>query len=481
MFFKSIRFSLTLWYSVTLAIILVLFSSFLYLTIRAELYREVDQELLTIAEALASPTMEPFRNSAPLVFDQVLEDFLGPKITSKYVQLFDDGGRLTSRSKNLQDVRFELPKSAIRDASQGEVVYDTAFSPELHSIRTIIFPVIVDGKLLNIVRVGSSLKNATETLNKILLIFSVLIPLSLVLLSYGGWFLAGRALKPVDLITKSAQKISAENMSHRLEIVNPEDEIGRLAATFNATLARLENSFNRTRQFTADVSHELRTPLTILRGGTEVGLKWAKEPEEFREIFRSNMEEIKRMTEIIEYLLEQSRAEEGQLSLRLEELDLREILLELIQQLRLIAVDKNISLAFEGDSSVYVRGDRLRLRQLFLNLLDNALSYTEAGGAIRVQLDRDADQAWVAVIDNGPGMAEEHLPYIFDRFYRVDKARNRAHGGSGLGLALVKSFVEAHGGKVDVMSELGKGSVFTVHLPLLVRDVSENPPTSSPS
>ncbi|HEY6007799.1 MAG TPA: heavy metal sensor histidine kinase [Geobacteraceae bacterium] len=467
MFFKSIRFTLTLWYSVTLAIILVLFCSFLYLTIKKQLYQEVDQEILTIAEALASPTLEPFRNSAPLVFDQVLEDFLGPKAAGKYVQLFDSAGRVTSRSKNLQDVRLPLSGDDLRDASLGNVTYDTAQGVEKYPIRTITLPVFSDGKFDNVVRVGASLKNATVTLDKIRLIILILIPASLLLLSYGGWFLAGRALKPVDLITKSAQKISAENMSHRLEVVNPGDEIGRLAAAFNDTLARLENSFNRTRQFSTDVSHELRTPLTILRGGTEVGLKWAKEPEEFRELFRSNLEEIHRMTEIIEYLLDQSRADEGVLPLHLEELDLRDTINDLVQQLRLLSDDKGVSLVFEGDKSVCVRGDRLRLRQMFLNLLDNALKYTPAGGAIRVQLDCDASQAWVAVIDTGPGIAAEHLPYLFDRFYRVDKARNREHGGSGLGLALVRAFAEAHGGKVDVMSEVGKGSVFTVHLPLL--------------
>jgi heavy metal sensor kinase len=467
LFFKSIRFTLTLWYSVTLAIILVLFCSFLYLTIRKGLYQEVDQEILTIAEALASPTLEPFRNSAPLVFDQVLEDFLGSKAAGKYVQLFDNAGRLTSRSKNLQEVRLPLSRDALQEASHGRVSYGVSQVAEKYPIRTVILPVFTDGRLDTVVRVGASLKGATITLDKIRLIIVILVPASLILLSYGGWFLAGRALKPVDLITRSARKISAENMSQRLEVVNPRDEIGRLATTFNDTLSRLENSFNRARQFSTDVSHELRTPLTILYGGTEVGLKWAKEPEEFREIFRSNLEEIRRMTEIIEYLLEQSRAEEGILSLHLEELDLRDVLLDLVQHLRLLAADKGVSLSFEGERPARVRGDRLRLRQMFLNLLDNALKYTPSDGAIRVQLDCDAREVRVAVIDTGPGIPAEHLPYLFDRFYRVDRARNREHGGSGLGLALVRSFAEAHGGKVDVMSEVGGGSVFTVHLPLI--------------
>jgi heavy metal sensor kinase len=467
LFFKSIRIKLTLLYSVTLAIVLALFSSFLYLTIREELYREVDRDITAVAEALASPTMEPFRNSAPAVFDQVLEDFIGPKIAGKYVQLYDSAGRITSRSKNLQDINFPLSKGAIKKVLSGTTIYDSNTVPRLEPLRTIAFPIFADERVVGIVRVAASLRDAAETLDKILLVFFVLFPVSLLLLTYGGWFLAGRALKPVDVITQSARRISAENLSQRLEVVNPDDEIGKLAVTFNATLERLENAFNREKQFSTDVSHELRTPLTILQGGTEVGLKWAKEPEEFREILQSNLEEIAKMTEIIEYLLEQSRAEEENFSISGEEIELRELLLDLNQQLKCLAQDKNLALHFDCECPAKVRGDALRLRQMFLNILDNAIKYTPSGGAVRVQLDADTTQAWVTIIDTGAGIPSEHLSFIFDRFYRVDKARNREHGGSGLGLALVKSIAKAHGGRIEVLSEVGKGSVFTVYLPLL--------------
>lgn len=466
MIFKSIRFTLTLWYSVTLAVILVLFSSFLYLTIRKQLYEEADRELLTIAEAVASPTLEPFRKSAPSVIDQVLEDFIGPKITGKFVQILNSYGKVYSRSKNLKEFTLPLTRAASQGARLGKITYETTKAPGLYPIRSITFPLFTEGRLTWIVQVGSSLEGATDTLDKILLIFYVSIPLSLLLLCYGGWFLAGRALKPVDLITRSAQKITAENLSHRLEVVNPKDEIGRLAETFNSTLARLENSFKRTRQFSADVSHELRTPLTILRGETEVGLKWAKEPEEFRELLQSNLDEIKRMSDIIEYLLDLSRLEEGELPLNIQEVDLTEFLHDLVQQVKLLAEKKRVGLTFEGNTPVCVIGDRLRLRQIFLNLLDNAVKYTPAGGEVRLSLEAAAGDAKVSVMDTGPGIPAEDLPYIFDRFYRVDKARNRAHGGSGLGLSLVKSIAEAHGGRIEVTSEPGRGSAFTVYLPL---------------
>lgn len=432
------------------------------------MYADVDQELLTITEALASPTLDPFRNSAPSVFDQVLEDFIGPKVADKYVQVLDSKGVSIAHSRNLQDISLQASPYVLSRARLGKMTYTTMRAAGLHPVRCLTFPVLANGKLVQTVQVAASLEGATDTLERLLLIFGISIPLSLFLLGYGGWFLAGRALKPVDLITRSAKKITAENLSHRLEVVNPNDEIGRLAETFNHTLARLENSFRRTRQFSADVSHELRTPLTILRGETEVGIKWVKEPEEFRELLQSNLDEIKRMSDIIEYLLELSRAEEGGLKLELLEIDLQSILDELVHQRTILAREKELQINLKITGQVFVMGDWMRLRQVFANLIDNAIKYTPPGGAITVSLGKDNGKARVEVIDTGIGIPAEDIPYIFDRFYRVDKARNRADGGSGLGLSLVRSFTEAHGGTIEVVSRVGSGSTFIVILPLLV-------------
>jgi heavy metal sensor kinase len=467
LFFRSIRFSLTLWYAVTLAVILVLFSSFIYLVLSNQLNKEIDRELLTVAEAVASPTLEPFRHAAPSVFDQVLEDFIGTRLTGKHVQVLDGSGAVAASSKSMEELRIPLGKTALRRVQAGKVSYETRVNLDVYPVRTIVYPIMTDGRLDQIVLVGTSMRGPAETLEKVQLVFAVSIPLALILWSLGGWFLAGRALKPVDLITRSARKITAENLGLRLEVINPQDEIGRLATTFNDTLERLENAFNRIRQFTGDVSHELRTPLTILRGEAEVGLKWAKEPEEFRELLRSNLEEINRMSKIIETFLELSRVEGG-VKLELADLDLSDLLAELVQQSRLIAPDKNLRIAFVGQEPVTILGDWLRLRQVFMNLLDNAVKYTPADGEISVVVDTTGDSARVAIIDSGPGIPPEDLPHIFERFYRVDKARNRADGGCGLGLSLVKTFVEAFGGRIEVVSEAGKGSIFTVLLPRVV-------------
>ena len=462
---RSIRFTLTLWYLVTLSVILVLFSTFLYLTIRSRLYAEVDRELLAIAEAVASPTLEPFRNSPPSVLDQVLEDFIGPKANGKIIQISDTSGKVYSHSKNLLQDHLPLDKQALKEAAGGLTSYQTYKGFYVVPIRSVTYPVLDNTRLLQVVQVAMPLDDAADTLNKILLVIVISIPSALVLFSYGGWFLAGRALKPVDVIVRSAQKISAENLSLRLEVVNPNDEIGRLAETFNRTLDRLENSFNRTRQFSSDVSHELRTPLTILRGETEVGLRWGGNPEEFKAILQSNLEEINRMSEIIEYLLDLSRAEEGRLNLNMQRVDLDELIQDILQKTRLAADNKGITFTYSASTPTAITGDRHRLRQIFINLLDNALKFTPQGGDIRINLETEAGWVKVSVKDSGPGIPEQDLSKVFDRFYRVDQARNRNDGGSGLGLSIVKSLCEAHGGRVELQSTAGRGCVFTVYLP----------------
>lgn len=466
MLFRSIRFRLTLWYTVTFAVILCLFSSFLYLTFRKELFREVDAGVLLIAESLADPTLAPFRSSASSAFEQVLEDFLGPKVKAKYVQLMNRAGKRQAYSENLEDFRLALTGHAHHAARLGEITYEIQRIADRPPLRVITYPILEDGKLKEIVQVGASLANMTEDLDRILLIFLISVPGAVIMLSFGGWFLAGRALRPVELITGSARKINAENLGHRLTVVNPNDEIGRLAQTFNDTLARLEESFTKIKQFSADVSHELRTPLTILRGEIEVALRWAKDPEEYKTILQSNLEEVKRMSSIMEALLELAKADAGKLPLNCELLDLNEIVTELVAHVQLLGEEKGVAVNCGPSRPMPVSGDQARLRQVFLNLLHNAVKYTDPGGNVRIEMTAEDERVLVRIADTGIGIPSEALPHIFDRFYRVDKARNRAEGGIGLGLAIVKTLVELHGGSIGVASEADKGSVFTVSLPL---------------
>ena len=467
--FKSIRVSLTLWYAMALTVILLLFSALLYVTIRAQFFAETDHELLQVADSLVSPTFEPFRANPSSALDQVMEDFLGPRYAGKMVQLAKPDGTIQFRSRLLQDRSLPLGGMVVRAAQRGVTSYRT-LGTFAAPVRYITVPVLANGKLMAIVQVGQQLDDASEVLRELLMIFGICIPLALLVVGGGGWFLAGRALSPMDAIARNAEKIDDQHLDTRLEVQNPDDEIGRLTNAFNRTLDRLEQSFTRTKRFSVDVSHELRTPLTILKGETEVGMKWAKEPDEFREILTNNLEEINRMTGIIEFLLEISRIEEGRHSLRFEEVSILEVLTELTDSLLPQAAARDLQLSLEsGVDDVAISGDRQRLRQLFYQLVHNALQFTPAGGAITLSLRSEGEQAVVTVADTGAGIPKEDLPCIFDRFYRVDKSRNRAHGGSGLGLALVKTLVTAHGGSISVTSTLGLGSVFDVRFPLMSR------------
>ncbi|GAB4293538.1 MAG: ATP-binding protein [Desulfuromonadia bacterium] len=465
---RSIRVVLTLWYSVTLAAILVLYSVFLYLTIRAQLYAKTDQELLQIADSVASSTFDPFRDNPSSALDQVLKDFLGERYAGKMVQLVSNDGKILFTSELLEGATLPFDNSLLHSARRGVTEYDTTVTVDMKPIRFIMVPVLDHGKLVSIVQIGAPLGDEAEFLAGLRVILWLSIPLSIVALGGGGWFLAGRALKPVDDIAQSAELIDDRTLSARLVVVNPDDEIGRLTQAFNRTLDRLEAAFRRTKRFSVDVSHELRTPLTILKGETEVGLRWAKEPGEFREILENNLEEINRMSGIIESLLDLARIEEGRQRISLDPLELSSLVGEVFSRLMPDAVAKGVNLSFEPATDAFIRGDQQRIGQIVTHLVTNGIRFTPSGGRVTLSVETTETSVHLNVMDTGIGIPPEDLPFIFDRFYRVDSSRNRSAGGSGLGLSLVKTLVDAHGAQVVVKSEPGMGSRFTVIFPRYV-------------
>jgi heavy metal sensor kinase len=307
-----------------------------------------------------------------------------------------------------------------------------------------------------------------QTLGDLRLIYLVIGPFALFWLCLGCWFLADQLVAPIVEVTEAAREINADNLTRRLPNPGYHDELGQMVLTFNRMLERLESAFRRVRQFSGDASHELRTPLTILRGETEVTMRWAKTPEEFHDMLRSNLEEIDRMERIIENLLLLSKSDAGELTLELKEFNLSDLVQALYMQGRTLGEAKRIqvSLRVDVDEELRLCGDELRLRQMFLNLIANGIKYTPEGGALELTMSREGAMARIDVTDTGIGIPVEAQPFIFDRFFRVDKARNRMDGGSGLGLSIVKSIAVAHGGHVGVQSLPGHGSTFTVLLPI---------------
>jgi len=479
MIFRHIRFTLTLWYIVILGIILTSFSTFLYFTLSRSLYKGIDVKIKSIAEVIGSSSTNPYSQYSFSNIDRMLEDSFGWKPRTKFIQVLDESGRIGRKSENLQ--HFQLPVSfrVLQNASQGKITFETIKALEEYPLRMVTVPVIRQRHVINIVQVATSLEQVEEALKALLLILWITVPSALVVASLGGLFLANKALRPVDEITKTARMITSKSLGQRIKLRKAKDEIGRLAETFNHMISRLDRSFKQIRQFSADASHELKTPLTILKGEIEVGLRKRRRLEEYRKILNSNLEEVNHMTQIVNDLLFLSKADMGEVHLQRHRTNLTQLVSEICVQAETIAISKGIRIGTSNDSDVAVIGDRLRLRQLLLNLVDNAIKYTSEGGEMTISLEKDDGKGRLKVTDNGMGIAPEDQPHIFDRFFRVDKARSREAGGSGLGLSICKWIVEAHGGEISVESEVGKGSVFTVTLPLAPPDGEKRPKVRS--
>jgi len=484
MHFRSLRFKLTLWYVFILGILLIAFSGFLYFTLSKSLYRGVDNKLRSLAELIASESTSPLSKFGFGNIDQTLEASMNLRPVGKFIQVLDETGGIDRKSDNLKNVQLPISLNALKNASMGLVTFETNRSIGNTPLRIVTLPVAEKDHTMRIVQVASSLEAVEDTMNTLLLILIITVPSALIMASLGGQFLAHKALKPVNQITQTARMITSQNLNQRIPPPKVKDEIARLAETFNEMITRLDQSFRQIKQFSSDASHELKTPLTILRGEVEVTLRKERTFSEYQRILRSNLEEVDRMTQIVDDLLLLSRADNGEIQLSQKEMDLSEILRELTVQTHILARSKNLSLqTFLPEERVAILGDPLRIRELLLNLIENAIKYTEEGGGITIHLSKDgvtssgkdAEErlevkknglAEIKVTDTGIGIAKEDQGRIFDRFFRVDKARSREQGGSGLGLSICKWIVEAHQGKISVESEIGRGSSFIVQLPL---------------
>jgi signal transduction histidine kinase len=282
----------------------------------------------------------------------------------------------------------------------------------------------------------------------------------------GGFTLVRRSLAPVALMAAKAEAITQHNLSERLPAVDSGDEIERLAVSLNLMISRLETAIDGSKQFVADASHELRTPLTVMRGELESLAQDTQLPRETREALGSVLEEVLRLAEIVEGLFALSRLDAGEAHAPWQRFDLGELAATTAGQMSLLAEDKHVGVTCELTPDVTVAGDRARLKQVIVNLLDNAIKYTPAGGHVSLSVKRDGAFAILEVADDGIGIPDDALPHVFKRFYRVDGSRSREQGGAGLGLSIVESICTAHDARVEVHSTAGKGSTFRIRAPL---------------
>ena len=467
----SIRSRLTAWYVILLAIILILFSVLLNYFLSKRLYESVDNSL-TVSATVVSTSATMRLTGSPLPgLNQFFDQFLREGNLNKFYRIYDGSGSVGSRSGNISASEFPLSGTAYADALKGNNSYETFKVGGKHPIRVITMPVMVNDKLVNLVQVGTSLQAVQETLRNLKIILFTAVPSVLIFAALFARFMARRALKPISRIIDTARDIGqGQELSKRIPVLKIKDELGQLALTFNEMMNRLENSFKQMRQFSSDASYELRTPLTVLKGQNELILSKLRKPEEYQEVISSNLEEINYMSKVLEDLFLLSKSDENQVNLDCKQFNLKPLVEEVCKHAEVLAEEKNIKIIIAFLEAVQVKGDEVRLRQMSWNILQNGIKYTQCGGELKVSLQNDGEFALMTIQDTGIGIPEEDLGFIFNRFYRVDKARSRDEGGSGLGLSICRQIAEAHKGTIEVESKLGVGTRFKIRIPLIPND-----------
>jgi signal transduction histidine kinase len=481
----SVRTRLTLWYLAVMAFIICLFGGSLYATqtflnadvaestLQAHLYQDTQSFADTYRQALlnreALTTLHLNQSSQEMVLllrpDGSVLDVRGP-LTSSLIQQLQD-----SVKQNAESIDLALAQNSSHGWWGRETTY-----------RVLVTPVLNQNVRLAVLLVGLPRQSFPIPFLAIWLFWGTV---ALLAAAIGGYWLAGKALRPVKMITQMANEINATDLRRRLHLKR-RDEFGALAATFDQMLARLEAAFKRQTQFAADASHELRTPLTIIDLDIHRALTQLHTPEEYQQVLQQIQAENEQMTYIVNNLLTLARADTGQLVLQRQEVDLSDLALASVERLLSFAQQTHVALSTGELPELLVSGDPQYLSRMLMNLIENGIKYTSGIGT-RVHVALACEQERWAVLrvqDDGSGIAEEHLPYLFERFYRVDKARARRSeqtgaasggqepGGTGLGLAIVQWIVQAHGGEIRVESQPGSGSTFEVRLPLLGREKS---------
>ncbi|HEX3702076.1 MAG TPA: ATP-binding protein [Vicinamibacterales bacterium] len=451
----SVRVRLTAWYAVVLALMLVAYATATFVAVRHEFFEQFD--------------------------DQLHDDF---ETAEAFLTSSGDDGVVWTGDRHHDPDDDEDRGSDVWLAS-GEQVYRSGASSSLPPValaattaqrryesivangrpwRTLTGTSLVSGRAV-VLRVSRTETHLRNQLREILVVLVLGLPVVVVLAGTGGLLLARRALTPIDHLASEARRITADRLHERLSVPNQHDEIGRLAAVINETFARLESSFGQLRRFTADASHELRTPLSVIRGIGEAGLGETRTPAEYKEAMGSMLEEVDRLTNLVDTLLRLSRGDAGTVRLAREAVDLGQLTRDAVSSLGILAEERNQRVTVDGGEGVVVTADRLVLREAITNVVDNAIKYSPRDSSIRIRVRADGHDAHLAVADEGPGIAPEDRQRIFDRFFRLDEARSREHGGAGLGLAIAKWAIEANGGRITVENGPKGGSVFHIVLP----------------
>jgi len=443
----TIRSKITLWYASLLLVLLVIFNVFIYMTISKILYQDTEDLLKSDAhQVFLIIQSEGFNIHFDIPYKIIA--------TSTYFVIFDVNGNTGIKSEILPEiVNLPIGQEQFRNISIDRtnwIVYDT--------------PVKNNGEVIGWIRVSRSLESSNNTLFNLRIIMFISVPLYGLIASIGGLFLAKRALRPIDYITKTAQEISKGDLTQRLKLNKTEDEVGKLAVIFDEMLDKLENSIKKERQFASDASHELRTPISIITAQAEEVLRSKHEIKEYKEAIETVRDESKKMSHIISQLLMIYRSDEGRYKFNFEILNLNMIIEDIVNEFQDVANANGLSISFKAEEEIKIKADQTLITRLFINIIDNAIKYTNRDGKINIGLSKMNNCSVIVIEDTGIGISEKDMPHIFDRLYQVDKSREDR--GSGLGLAIAKWITELHKGEIKVESKLSVGSKFVIKLPL---------------
>ena len=499
----GIRVQLTLWYSLVSAVLIVIFGIAFYTSSAQLLAKSFDTTLQLRAQQVAEGVTVkngkmivddvvnelPELDSSAALIDATDDDNLTPDPDSKdstsnlnvfypdrsiMVRIFDTHGGMIYSTATFN--KIVVPSASIQQPLAGHPWPGTVMNSSMQPIRLYSTMLTDKHHVVGVVQIGQSLAKLNANLQNILIGLLIVTPFALLLSAFGSYWLAGRAFRPIHRLALTAREIGAKDLSQRVPVPQPEDEVRELSVIFNQMIGRLEHAFAQQRRFVADASHELRTPVAVIRSMTELAVSQPSDAEDTLLVLHEVNSESERLGRLISDLLALARADEGQVKLDFEPVRLDLLTADVVSSLEVLAGERKVVLRTADLNPATVLGDAARLIQIIMSLVDNALTYTNAGGTVTLSVKATVSDAYLIVRDTGIGMAKSDIAHIFERFYRADPARSKAVGGSGLGLSIADWLVHAHDGAISVESELNKGSTFTVMLPLL----SQTPLLPSP-
>lgn len=486
MFYKSIRFKMTIVYMAVLALTLSAFSAVLYHYVSRSLYENMDTLLRSKAEGIVhaigtyweAERLGPNRygaridewqgsiNFATIAQRWVQERSKDPKLLDIIVQIYDPNGMVVASSKSTQGIASISEESLIY-VLYGNSTFDTLTpsfpTKKIVKFRIFVTPAVKNGQVEYVVQVASPLSSIQTTLDTMKVALFILFPLTVFMTGMVGALLAKMTLRPVDNMIKTIHDITVENMKLKLELPGTRDEIDKLAVTFNDMLARLDHAFTSQKRLFEDLSHDLKTPLTIIKGEFEVALKKERAREDYESVLRSSLEEVNKIIRLADNMLMLASFEAQNIIPDRKKLDLSLLMQGVVNNIRKLADEKHIEIGLSRDEDIAIKGDEEQLKQMFLNLLDNAVKYTPENGKVTITAAKEKESVRIKIQDTGRGIAGDQIDRIFDRFYRADKSRTGQ--GFGLGLSIVKSVVDAHSGKIEIESSPGEGASFIISLP----------------